>query len=338
MSTATKQRPEAKKKAPVLDRDQFLKAYRSMRTIRSFEDKISEEFMKGNIPGFLHLYSGQEAAGVGICELLNDDDYVVSTHRGHGHCIAKGGDVIGMMKEIMGKQGGICDGKGGSMHIADFDKGMLGANAIVGGGPPLIVGAALSAKTLGTTQVGVAFGGDGSSNQGTTFEAMNLAVVLKLPAIFFFENNGYGEGTHASYAVGSRDIAGRAAAFGMPAFKVDGTDIFAVTEVCKKAVQHCRDGKGPVTIEASVPRFKGHFEGDPQAYRGENEIETLMKEQDCLVIARKAAIKQKLATAAELDKIDEEVAELMGRATEAGLAAPVPEISELMDNVYSSEY
>jgi len=321
-----------------LNKEEFLKAYRSMRTIRDFEDKISAEFMKGNIPGFLHLYSGQEASGVGISELLSDEDYVISTHRGHGHCIAKGADVGGMMKEIMGKQGGICDGKGGSMHIADFDKGMLGANAIVGGGPPLIVGAALSAKTLGNGRVGVAFGGDGSSNQGTTFEAMNLAVVLKLPAIFFFENNGYGEGTHASYAVGAKSIAKRAEAFGMPSFEVDGTDLFAVIEVCEKALKHCRDGKGPVTIEASVPRFKGHFEGDPQAYRGEKEIERLMAEEDCLVIARVAAKKKKLATDAELDQIDAEVAELMNQVTEAALAAPVPELSELYDNVYSSEY
>lgn len=321
-----------------LNKQEFLEAYRSMRTIRSFEDKISEEFMKGNIPGFLHLYSGQEAAGVGISQLLTDEDYVISTHRGHGHCIAKGGDVGGMMKEIMGRQGGICDGKGGSMHIADFDKGMLGANAIVGGGPPIIVGAALSAKTLGNGRVGVGFGGDGSSNQGTTFEAMNLAVVLELPAIFFFENNGYGEGTHASYAVGAKSIAKRAAAFGMPAYEVDGTDIFEVTEVCKKALKHVRSGKGPVTIEAEVPRFKGHFEGDPQRYRGETEIDDLMKEKDCLVIARKAGVKKKLATNKELDKIDQEVAELMERVTEEALAAPAPELSELHNNVYSSEY
>ncbi|CAH0993086.1 Acetoin:2,6-dichlorophenolindophenol oxidoreductase subunit alpha [Sinobacterium norvegicum] len=321
-----------------LNKKQFLDAYRTMRSIRDFEDKISEEFMKGNIPGFLHLYSGQEAVAAGLCQVLTDEDYMISTHRGHGHCLAKGADIGGMMKEIMGKQGGICDGKGGSMHIADFDKGMLGANAIVGGGPPLIVGAALSAKTLGTKKVGVAFGGDGSSNQGTTFEAMNLAVVLKLPAIFFFENNGYGEGTHASYAVGADSIAKRAEGFGMPAYTVDGTDVFAVYELCKKVVQDCRDGKGPVTIEASVPRFKGHFEGDPQAYRGDTEIESLMKEDDCLQIARKDATEKKLATHKQLDAIDQEVADLMNEVTAAALAAPVPDLSELMDNVHSSEY
>ncbi|MCA0900546.1 thiamine pyrophosphate-dependent dehydrogenase E1 component subunit alpha [Microbulbifer agarilyticus] len=338
MSLDTQEITKPKASTAGMSKQQFLKAYRTMRTIRDFEAKISEQFMKGNIPGFLHLYSGQEAVAAGLCLLLEDDDYVISTHRGHGHCIAKGGDVGGMMKEIMAKQGGLCDGKGGSMHIADFDKGMLGANAIVGGGPPIIVGAALSAKTLGTDRVGVAFGGDGSSNQGTTFEAMNLAVVLKLPAIFLFENNGYGEGTHASYAVGSKDIASRAQGFGMPAYKVDGTDLFAVYEVCKQVVEHCRQGKGPVTIEANVPRFKGHFEGDPQAYRGDGEIERLMKDEDCLVIARKAAIKNKLASAKELDAIDEEIASYINEVTEAALAAPAPGDEELLTNVYSSAY
>jgi pyruvate dehydrogenase E1 component alpha subunit len=321
-----------------LDKKQFLQAYRTMRTIRDFEYRVSDEFSKGNIPGFLHLYAGQEAIATGMCMNLDDDDYIVSTHRGHGHCIAKGGDVGDMMKEIMAKQGGSCAGKGGSMHIAAVEKGMLGANAIVGGGPPLIVGAALSAKTLGTDRVGVSFTGDGGSNQGTTFEAMNLAVVLKLPAIFLFENNGYGEGTAAGYAVGSKDIASRAAAFGMPAFKVDGADIFAVYETCKKAVKHCRSGKGPITIEASITRFRGHFEGDAQAYRGKDEVKRLMKDMDCLTIASANAIRKKLVTRAELNKIDREVAESIDEAARAALAAPGPDVSELLTDVYSSAY
>lgn len=321
-----------------LDKKRFLDAYRTMRTIRDFEYRVSDEFGKGNIPGFLHLYAGQEAIATGMCLNLGDEDFIVSTHRGHGHCIAKGADVGGMMKEIMAKQGGSCAGKGGSMHIAAVEKGMLGANAIVGGGPPLIVGAALSAKTLGTGKVGVSFTGDGGSNQGTTFEAMNLAVVLQVPAIFLFENNGYGEGTAAGYAVGSKDIAGRAKGFGMPALKVDGTDVFEVYEACKKAVDHCRAGKGPITIEASIVRFRGHFEGDAQAYRGKDEIKRVMKDMDCLKIAREKAIKKKLATKAQLDKIDKEVAKLIDEAAEAGLAAPSPEVSELLTDVYSSAY
>ena len=321
-----------------LDKKQFLEAYRTMRTIRDFEYRVSDEFGKGNIPGFLHLYAGQEAIATGMCMNLDDKDYIVSTHRGHGHCIAKGGDVGEMMKEIMARVGGSCAGKGGSMHIAAIEKRMLGANAIVGGGPPLIVGAALSAKTLGTGSVGVSFTGDGGSNQGTTFEAMNLAVVLQVPAIFMFENNGYGEGTAAGYAVGSKDIASRAAAFGMPALKVDGADIFAVYETCKKAVAHCRAGKGPIAIEASITRFRGHFEGDAQAYRGKGEVKRLMQDMDCLKIARANAIKKKLATNAAMDKIDKEVAEYIDQSAQAALAAPSPDVSELLTDVYSSEY
>ena len=321
-----------------LDKKQFLQAYRTMRTIRDFEYRVSDEFSKGNIPGFLHLYAGQEAIATGMCMNLSDEDYIVSTHRGHGHCIAKGGDVGDMMKEIMAKQGGSCAGKGGSMHIAAVEKGMLGANAIVGGGPPLIVGAALSAKTLGTGSVGVSFTGDGGSNQGTTFEAMNLAVVLQVPAIFMFENNGYGEGTAAGYAVGSKDIASRAAAFGMPALKVDGADIFETYKTCKKAVDHCRSGKGPIAIEASITRFRGHFEGDAQQYRGNGEVKRLMKDLDCLKIASDIAIKKKLATKAELKKIDTEVAAYIDEAATAALAAPSPDVSELLTDVYSSAY
>jgi pyruvate dehydrogenase E1 component alpha subunit len=291
-----------------LDKKKFLEVYRTMRTIRDFEYRVSDEFGKGNIPGFLHLYAGQEAIASGMCAHLTDEDYIVSTHRGHGHCIAKGGDVGEMMKEIMAKVGGSCNGKGGSMHIAAIEKGMLGANAIVGGGPPLIVGAALSCKTLGTDRVGVSFTGDGGSNQGTTFEAMNMAVVLKVPAIFMFENNGYGEGTAAGYAVGSKDIASRAKGFGMPAVKVDGADI------------------------------RGHFEGDAQQYRGKGEVKRLMEEMDCLKIAREKAIKAKLATKAQLDKIDKEVAKLIAESAEAALAAPSPDVSELLTDVYSSEY
>ena len=200
-----------------LSHESLIKAYRSMATIRQFEERVQEEFSKGNIPGFVHLYAGQEASAVGVCSHLGPGDHIASTHRGHGHSIAKGCDVTGMMLELFAKDGGLCGGKGGSMHIADLDQGMLGANGIVGGGPPLVVGAALTAKTLKTGNVAISFTGDGGSNQGTTFEAMNMAVVLRLPAIFVFENNGYGEYTGASYAVGSHDIAGRAAGFGLPA-------------------------------------------------------------------------------------------------------------------------
>src|ERR1700722_15624770 len=200
----------------------LLPSYRQMKLIREFEERLHVEIATGEIPGFTHLYAGQEAVAVGVCEQLSDSDYIVSTHRGHGHCIAKGCDVGGMMKEIYGRKDGLCHGKGGSMHIADMTKGMLGANAIVGGGPPIAVGAAIACKLRGNRNVSVAFGGDGSANQGRVFEAMNMAVVLRVPAIFVLENNGYSEHTGAAYAVGSGDLAGRSRGFGMPAECVDG--------------------------------------------------------------------------------------------------------------------
>ena len=201
-----------------LSRDELKRAYRRMFSIRTFEERVEKEFAQGNIPGFAHVYLGQEASAVGVCHDLGDDDYIGSTHRGHGHCIAKGVDVKGMMLEIMGKADGLCGGKGGSMHIADLKKGMLGANAIVGGSPPIAVGRGAGRRsTRKTGKVAVAFSGDGASNQGTTFEALNMAVVLKAPCIFVFENNGYGEHTHVSYALGAeRLIAERAEGFGMP--------------------------------------------------------------------------------------------------------------------------
>src|SRR5579864_5731055 len=250
----------------------LLRAWKQMVTIRLFEERVTKEFAAGNIPGFAHVYLGQEASAVGVCFELSDQDWIGSTHRGHGHCIAKGCDVRGMMLEIMGKAEGLCGGKGGSMHIADMSKGMLGANGIVGGSPPIAVGAALTQKTKRTGKVAVAFAGDGASNQGTTFEAMNLSVVLRAPAIFAFENNGYGEFTAASYAVGRPSIADRARSFGMPAEVVDGTDFFAVHEAMGRALEHARSGQGPYALELVTTRHLGHFVGDPQGYRSAEEL------------------------------------------------------------------
>jgi len=228
-----------------LDRNALLQAYTTMRRIREFEERVNSEFVAGHVPGFVHLYSGEEAIAVGICMHLDAGDYIGSTHRGHGHSLAKGCDSKRMMLEIFGKAEGLCAGKGGSMHIADLERGMLGANAIVGGSPPLVIGAALTAKTLKSDRVAVAFTGDGGSNQGTIFEAMNMAVVLQLPALFVIENNGYGEGTAVEYAVGAKDLARRAAGFGMPAVKVDGRDFFAVYDAAASAVTRARAGGGP---------------------------------------------------------------------------------------------
>ena len=317
-----------------MKKEELLKAYSTMRTIRTFEERCDKEFMQGNIPGFVHLYAGQEAVAVGVCSHLSDEDKIGSTHRGHGHCIAKGCDVKGMMHEIMGKADGLCKGKGGSMHIADLSKGMLGANAIVGGAPPTAVGAALTAKTLGNNTVAVAFSGDGASNQGTTFEAMNMAVVLQVPVIFVFENNGYGEHTGADYAVGSKDIARRAEGFGLPTYKVDGTDFFDVYETSGKAIKDAREGKGPSALEADTVRFGGHFIGDPQNYRAEGELDKLRAERDCLKIFRSKVISDFDLKEEELNLIDKEVNALIDDCTKSGISAPMPDVKELTSDVY----
>ena len=317
------------------DKEALLGAYRRMKTIREFEERLHLEIQQGQIAGFTHLYSGQEAVAVGVCDHLSDDDLIASTHRGHGHCIAKGCDVIGMMKEIYGRADGLCNGKGGSMHIADFDKGMLGANAIVGGGPPLATGAAIATRNAGEGHITVSFGGDGSCNQGTVFEAMNLAVVLKLPTIFVFEDNGYSEHTGVSYAVGSKDIASRCRGFGMPAAKVNGDDYFDVYDAMGEAVARARSGQGPSALECTTTRFFGHFEGDPQLYRAKGEIEEHRENRDCLKIFAARVIREAKLSADELAAVDAEVLALIEQAVSEAQAAPPPSIDELTTDVYS---
>lgn len=317
-----------------LSRNVLLDAYRRMKRIRDFEERVVAEFESGHIPGFLHVYAGQEASGVGVCMHLTDADYIGSTHRGHGHCIAKGCEVRGMMLELYGKKEGLCGGKGGSMHIADFSKGMLGANAIVGGSPPLVIGAALSAKTLGTGAVGVAFTGDGGSNQGTVFEAMHMAVVLALPTIFVIENNGYGEFTGVNYASRGVNLAARAAGFGMPAVTVDGHDFFAVYDAAAAAVERARRGAGPSVIVTECMRFYGHFVGDPQGYRHPDEVPNLRRNKDPLTRFRSHVAEGNLLTQGELDAIDVEVGAEIEAAVRAATAAPPPEASDLLSDVY----
>lgn len=321
--------------APPLPRERLLRAYRQMKTIREFEERLHVEIQTGEIPGFTHLYSGQEAVAVGVCEHLADEDYIVSTHRGHGHCIAKGCDVVGMMKEIYGRHDGLCKGKGGSMHIADFDKGMLGANGIVGGGPPIAVGAAIACRNRGEGRVSVAFGGDGSSNQGTVFEAMNLAVVLKVPALFVFENNGYSEHTGADYAVGSRDIAGRCRGFGMPAETCDGADFFSVYETMGRVLAPMRAGQGPAALEPRITRFFGHFEGDPQLYRAKDEVRHQRESMDCLKNFRARVTAEGWLSAADLDAIDAEVLALIERAVAEAKASAPPSEADIVADVYA---
>lgn len=324
-----------------LNREALTRAYRQMKIIREFEERLHEEIQTGEIAGFTHLYSGQEAVAVGVCEHLSDKDKIVSTHRGHGHCLAKGCDVVGMMKEIWGSQEGLCNGKGGSMHIADLDKGMLGANGIVGAGAPIAVGAALSNKIDGPDEnghlaVAIAFSGDGACNQGTTFEAMNLAVVTKAPAIFVFENNHYSEHTGDAYAVGtSKDIASRAEAFGMKVWRADGTDFFAVHDAMREVLEFVRiPGNGPAAVEFDTERFFGHFEGDPQRYRGEGELDRIRETRNCLKKFRESVTGAKLLSGEDLDKIDAEVLDAIENAVQASRQAARPTAENLLENVY----
>ncbi|WP_070152419.1 thiamine pyrophosphate-dependent dehydrogenase E1 component subunit alpha [Sphingobium phenoxybenzoativorans] len=318
-----------------LSRDDLVGAYRRMAIIRKFEERLHDEIKTGEIAGFTHLYCGQEAAAVGVCDHLDTEDLIVSTHRGHGHCIAKGCDVKGMMKEIYGRRDGLCKGRGGSMHIADLSVGMLGANGIVGAGAPQAVGAAIAAKLDGKGKVAIAFSGDGACNQGTTFEAMNLAVVVKAPAIFVFENNHYSEHTGVDYAVGTnKDIASRAEAFGMKAWRANGCDYFDTYETMRELLDYVRAGNGPAAIELDTERFYGHFEGDPQRYRGKGELDRLWEERDCLKAFRAKVSEAKLLDLKLLDEVDAEVAQLIEEAVSEARAAPAPDPAHVAEDVY----
>ena len=319
-----------------LSKDKLLTAYRTMRTIREFEERLHIEFATGDIPGFVHLYAGEEASGVGVCMHLDDRDRIASTHRGHGHCIAKGCEVDGMMAEIYGRKDGLCGGKGGSMHIADLDKGMMGANGIVGGGPPLICGAGLAAKQLGTGGVAIAFVGDGGSNQGTTFESLNLASVWNLPCIFVVENNGYAESTGSKWSIACDDAADRASGFNMPGVVVDGHDFFAVHEAAGEAIKRARAGAGPSLLECKLNRYYGHFEGDAQTYRAQDEVKKLRETRDCLAMFREKVTGAGLLDAAELDEIDSAAEAQIDGAVAKAKVAPPPTAADLLTDVYVS--
>ena len=319
-----------------LSTEQLLHAYEVMRTIRAFEERLHVEFATGEIPGFVHLYAGEEASAAGVMAHLRDSDCIASTHRGHGHCIAKGVDVYGMMAEIYGKKTGVCGGKGGSMHIADLEKGMLGANGIVGAGAPLVAGAALAAKLKGRDDVAVAFFGDGASNEGAVFEAMNMASIMNLPCIFVAENNGYAEATASNWSVACDHIADRAAGFGMPGVTIDGFDFFAVYEAAGAAIERARSGQGPSLVEVKLSRYYGHFEGDAQTYRAADELASVRENQDCLTLFRSQVERRGVLSAAALNDVDREVAALIEQAVAAAKAAPEPAAAELLSDVYVS--
>jgi TPP-dependent pyruvate/acetoin dehydrogenase alpha subunit len=316
-----------------ISKEKLLWAYERMRLIRTFEDRTAELFAEGRLPGFVHLYAGEEAIGVGVCAHLSDRDFITSTHRGHGHCIAKGVDVKPMMAEIYGKATGACKGKGGSMHIADVDKGMLGANGIVGAGGPLACGSGLMAKTLGTDQVTVCFFGDGAAEQGTMHESMNLAAIWKLPVVFLCENNGYAESTPWGYHCAAKDISDRAVAYDMPGATVDGTDFFAIYEAAAEAIGRARRGEGPSLIEARGFRYYGHFQGDATLYFTEEE-KARNRANDPIDKFRKRVLDRKFLTADELAEIDAKAQAAVEAAVKFAEESPFPDPAEVTTDVY----
>jgi pyruvate dehydrogenase E1 component alpha subunit len=309
-----------------------------MRMIRSFEEKLAALVNAGRLGGFLHLYVGEEAVAVGVAAHLGDPDWVASTHRGHGHCIAKGVRVRAMMAELFGRSTGLCKGKGGSMHIADMSAGMLGANGIVGAGIPLATGAALSCKTLGTGGVAVAFFGDGATNQGQFHESLNLAAVWNLPAVYVVENNGWGEFTPTDYAVPVPDIAVRASSYGIASEIADGMDFFDVWAKAGRAIARARAGEGPTLLECKTYRYMGHYIGDPLAYRPPGQLDRWREGNDALANFERqvtaGATGESRIEAAELRRIDDEVAAELTDAVTAAEKDPVPDASELLRDVY----
>ena len=317
-----------------LSRDELLQVYQTMRTIREFEERVHVEFSRGDIPGFVHLYAGEEASAAGIMTHLRQHDHIASTHRGHGHCIAKGVDVKGMMAEIFGKKSGVCGGKGGSMHIADLDKGMMGANGILGAGAPLACGAALAAKYRDNGDIAISFVGDGASNQGTFLESLNLASIWNLPIVFVVENNGYAESTSVDWAVACDSYVDRASGFGMPGVTVDGTDFFAVYEAAGEIIRRAREGGGPSLLECKMIRFFGHFEGDAQTYRASGEVDDIRANHDCLKSFSKTVTASGVLSQADLEACDTDVLSLIEDAVSTAKAAELPTEADLLTDVY----
>ncbi|WP_291327041.1 thiamine pyrophosphate-dependent dehydrogenase E1 component subunit alpha [Desulfovibrio sp. UCD-KL4C] len=317
-----------------LSKKTLINMYETMNKIRLFELRLQELFAASEIPGFVHLYLGEEAVATGACAALTNADMITSTHRGHGHLLAKGGDLKLMMAEIFGRKTGYCKGKGGSMHIADLDLGILGANGIVGGGGPLAAGAALAAKYRKSTDVAMCFFGDGASNQGTTQESLNMASAWKLPLVFVNENNGYGISCPQCKSMAVVDIADRAAAYDMPGVVVDGNDVLAVYEAVSEAVKRARKGQGPSLVECKTYRWRGHFEGDACTYRCDEELKE-WKTKDPIPRFESKLIENKTFTKAEAEKIKDQIAKDVDEAVDFAKESPMPSASALMDDVYA---
>jgi len=318
-----------------LNEEKIIGMYENMLKIRKFEEKARDLFAEGKIPGFVHLYLGEEAVATGACANLNEDDYITSTHRGHGHIVSKGGDLKLMMAELYGKKTGYCKGKGGSMHIADATKGILGANGIVGAGHNIAAGAGLSIKYRGTDQVCVCFFGDGSTNQSTFHEALNLASIWKLPVVFVCENNGYGISLSQKFHQAIKDISDRAVSYNIPGVTVDGNDVFAVYEAVGEAVNRARKKQGPTLVECKTYRHRGHFEGDPVNYRSKEELEEWL-EKDPIPRMEKYLLENDVVSEEKMkemsDKLDSEIEEAVKFAKES----PFPDVEASVEDVYSN--
>ena len=315
-----------------ISKETLLGMYRKMLTIRRFEERASELYAAGRMPGFVHLYIGEEAVATGVCASLTDKDFITSTHRGHGHVIAKGGKTDLMMAELYGKVTGYCKGKGGSMHIADVDLGILGANGIVGAGQPISVGAAFACKYKKTDAVAVCFFGDGASNRGTFHEAMNMASSFKLPVVFVCENNMYGISNYQKHHMNISDIADRAGAYGVPGVSVDGNDVIAVYEAASEAVARARRGDGPSIVECKTWRQRGHFEGDPGKYKDPEEQKAWLAKDPIPRIEDKL-IELGMATQADIDAMRAKVDEEIEAAIKFAEDSPEPGDDELLTDV-----
>ena len=336
MSTVTGQPTPCASAKPVADSERWMRMYRLMQSIRLFEEQVNELYTRALMPGLAHLYVGEEAVAVGVCEALRNDDYITSTHRGHGHCLAKGASPDRMFAELLGKEAGYCRGKGGSMHIADPATGNLGANAIVAGSVGIATGAAFSAKYRGTDQVAVCFFGEGALGQGVLYEEMNMAQLWKLPVIYVCENNFYTEYTHYLETTAG-DIPARARAFGVQAETVDGQDVRAVYATCAKLVERARRGDGPAFLLCNTYRHHGHHVGDINRdyYRSKQEERSWVSERDPIKLLSDWLISQKQADAAQLDRVSAEMESDMRKAVEFAIAAPYPGLDEATQDVYA---
>jgi pyruvate dehydrogenase E1 component alpha subunit len=317
-----------------IEKEKLIDMYRTMLRIRAFEERVCQEFAAGHIPGFLHVYIGQEASAAGTCANLRPDDYIAATHRGHGQIIAKGARTDRMMAELYGRETGYCRGKGGSMHIADTDIGVLGANGIVGGGITIAGGAALSAQMRGADQVVVCFLGDGSTNQGTFHEGVNLAACWNLPVVYVIENNLYAEKTRITDTCRLANLAERAAAYGIPSVVVDGNDVMAVYEAVGEAVARARKGRGPTVVECKTYRWHGHYEGDPQRYKPKEEVEE-WQQKDPILRFSKLLLDMKVLTEKEADEIKQAVLKEMDEAVKFAEESPFPSPEEALEDVFA---